>query len=128
MQIVAEPIVEPELEPTPMPELEPSSELVTSPALEIKPTLEDIKILHEYFDPFLPYEPSFPEFQLCFEKIFLWMVTYSLLILSVSRSISGGDISSSSRDSSMQTPSNKLEFEFFSPDEIDRIVSCGCLG
>ena len=73
-----EPMVEPEpfveseqlMEPEPLvePESDPSPKLVPESAPE------EVKLLHEYLDPFLPPEPGIPSFQLCLDELLLWWI------------------------------------------------------
>ena len=94
--IIVEPtlLVEPESNPTQMPvpapmvETAPIEEL--APMMESEPLVEteydhipklmpksvpeEVKLLHEYLDLFLPPELGIPSFQLCLGKLLLWWI------------------------------------------------------
>ena len=67
-----EPMVEPESDPTP--KLVPES------------ALEEVKLLHDYLDPFLPPELGTPAFKSCCGELFPWWITNFLPTFSVARS------------------------------------------
>ena len=97
-----EPMGEPEPDPTPLPlpdptpttELVSSSEPVVEPKSDLDPTPkfvsefapEEIKLLHEYLDPFLHPEPDIPAFQPCVGDLLFWwnpyLVTLALFVRS----------------------------------------------
>ena len=87
-----EPLVEIEHDPTPLPEpdsnlmskLEPSPESVAT--LVPKSTPEDVSVLHDYLDPFLPPKPDIPAFKTYFDELLPWWIIYLLPIASFARS------------------------------------------
>ena len=79
-----DPVPEPEIdvfvaEPVPTPEPEAVSGPDPTPKLVPESAPEEVKLLHEYLDPFLPPDPGTPAFQLYFDELLLWWVTYVLM-------------------------------------------------
>ena len=76
----------------PEPVVDPESD--TTPKLLPTSAPEEVKLLHEFQDPFLPPEPDpdpgFPVFTSDFGELFLWRVTDFLTIFSVARSATMG--------------------------------------
>ena len=91
-----EPMVEtaPMVEPAPMVDLEPMAEpepvvdpeSYPTPKFVLESAPEEVKLLHEYQDPFLPPEPGFSAFTSSFGELFLGWLTDFLSIFSVARS------------------------------------------
>ena len=98
------PMVEPTpmVEPEPMVDLEPMAEpepvedpeSVPTPKFLPESAPEEVKLLHEFQDPFLPPEPDpvpgFPVFTPYFGELFHWRTTYFLILFPVARSAAVG--------------------------------------
>ena len=89
---------EPMVTPAPMMELklvvepEPLVETEYDPIPKLVPESapDEVKLLYEYLDPFLPPEPDIPAFTPCFDELLPLRVIYSLPSASFARSAAVG--------------------------------------
>ena len=73
-----EPFMESELLMEPEPLVEPKSDPTPKFVPESAP--EEVKLLHEYLDPFLPPKPDIPAFKPCVGALLPWCIIYSVLV------------------------------------------------